>query len=461
MIATIQHNCSRKFLTAGIFIDLQKAFDSIWHNGMLYRLAELGLGDKFIKLMSSFLKERKIKVRVNNYTSEAKLCQVGLPQGSILSPLLFVIYIRDMLATVDGLALQYADDCSVICWKPNQTELNSTLSTTCDKVSDWLSKWRLKVNCSKTDVIYFKGQPTQLQISKQDIHITKETKVLGLLVDQTLRFKQQKEQARTTLAKKWGMLLPFIYQGLLPKTTRVILLTVIVPKALHNAYIWDPNCEVTLHSCLKDLLGAPFNPSTLTLHKMANVPPPEVKNDADIFSLCRLATKDATLYNILIQTKSSLQKKIKCCIVKLLGRHFEETEIDTKQFKRGKIKKALKEKADSMWQTHLTQGYNGEGLLSYVVSNYLDQSPIPLTLPRKLTGQLCSMLTGQAKLPAYQYKIAQTYSPTCSCKTEDETVHHYLFNCPNFYHLRKRTELDTTTNMISLISYIVESERFI
>ena len=459
MLSVIQHNCSRKYATAGIFVDLQKAFDSVWQDGMLYKLKELGFGSKFLKLIHSFLKDRKVKIRVNNYTSDAKSCQIGLPQGSILSPLLFITYIADMMKGIDGLPLQYADDCSIICWKPNQTELNETLTSTCRKITNWLSKWRLKVNCSKTDLVCFRGQPPQLEMSSENINIATETKVLGLIVDHKLTFRQHKNMANATLVRNWNMLLPYMLHGLSPKVIKTILNTVIIPKVFHNAFLWDSNSSMSLHCCLKDLLGVPFNPATDTLHKLADIPTLPIKYKADVFNLCRLAARDSILCSILHQTKSNIQKTIRSCLVKLLGRHFDSQNIRPDHFKRSNIKEILKSEALASWKTHMQQGHNGEGLLSQLEITHLDNSPIPLTLPRHITGQLCAVLTGHAKLQAFLYKIQYTYTPTCTCLLDDETVFHYLFSCPNYHNLRNRLNLDGTSHL-SLLTYIRESGRF-
>ena len=458
MISTIQHYCSKNYSTAGIFVDLQKAFDSVWHDGLIYRLVTLGFDHNFIKLISSFLKDRKIRIKVNDYTSDAKPCHIGLPQGSILSPLLFIIYIKDMLSDIDGLTLQYADDCSIICWKPNDIQLNENIKSACESISQWLSKWRLKANCSKTDLIYFKGTPAQMQISHENINSATETKVLGLVVDQKLTFKHQREVAKSTLTRKWNMLLPYVRHGLCPQVTRTILNTTILPKVLYNAFIWDTNEDMSLHTCLKDLLGVPFNPTTESLHRLANLPTIHIRYSNDILNLCRLAIEGDTLNNILLLEKSKLQKKIRSHIITLLGRHFGENPLSAEEFKKSKVKRLLKEESNRIWTTHLKQGHNCEGLLSQLEASHLEKAPIPLSLPRKTVGQLCSLMTGQTKLQAFLYKINQTYTPTCSCLIEDETVFHFISKCPNYSYLRYNIELNIEDHM-SLVSYIEKSGR--
>ena len=364
-----------------------------------------------------------------------------------------------MLSEADGLKLQYADDCSIICWKPNETQLEENLKSTCESISQWLSKWRLKANCTKTDLIYFKGQPTQMKISNENINITSETKVLGLIVDKSLKFKQQKELAKSTLNRKWNMLLPYIRHGLRPQVTRTILNTAILPKVLYNAFIWDINEEISLHTCLKDLLGAPFNPTTETLHKLANTPTIHIRYTNDILNLCRLAIEGETINNILCQDKSALQKKIRSHIIKVMGRHFTESPLQAVDFKKSKIKKLMKEEDTRAWTSHMRQGHNSEGLLGQLAVTHLIKKPIPMSLPREITGQLCSLMTGQTKLQAFLYKVRQTYTPTCSCLMEDETVFHFLNKCQNYICLRDIIDLDQADHM-SLISYIEQSGRF-
>ena len=101
-----------KLCAAALFLDLQKAFDTVNHQHTLYRLLELGLGGNFLHVIDSFLSKREINLKINNYIHPASKCQIGPPQGSVLSPLLFIIYIRDMLSNIAGTGLQYADDCT-------------------------------------------------------------------------------------------------------------------------------------------------------------------------------------------------------------------------------------------------------------------------------------------------------------------------------------------------------------
>ena len=459
LIANVQHNCSIKFPTAGLFVDLQKAFDSIWHNGLLYRLAELGFRGKFLKLIENFLKHRKLRICVNNYISPAKLCNIGLPQGSVLSPLLFLIYIRDMLANADGLSLQYADDCSVICSKPDQTSLHQTLGSTCQIITDWLKKWRLKVNCGKTDSIFFNSFPTNLLISNEAINIVSETKVLGLFVDKNLSFSKQRDISKATISRKWNLLVPYIHNGLLPRATKTILSTVILPKVCYNLFLWDKS-DFSIHKYMKDLSGCIFTPSTLTLHKLTNIKPFEIRKKAEIFSLCRLAAADSTLNYILSLNKSKLQKQILCCLAKLLGRRFDHKSIKIDHFSRYTIKKVLAKEEKSLWKTHTQYDYNSTGLLGSLERDFLDKHPIPLHVSRKLVGLLCGLLTGQIQLQAHLYNLRLTFTPTCSCLMEDETVHHYIFSCPNYEHLRQNVNPDPH-DYSSMLDFIKESERFI
>ena len=138
LLAELTHQLKAKAHTAAIFLDLQKAFDTVWHQGMILRLKELGISGNFLHVIHSFLTTRFINLKVNGYTHPAKICTTGLPQGSVLSTLLFIIYTRDMLSETVGKGLQYPDDCTVLFTGTDSRELQKTCQLNCTKIQPWI-----------------------------------------------------------------------------------------------------------------------------------------------------------------------------------------------------------------------------------------------------------------------------------------------------------------------------------
>jgi hypothetical protein len=88
-------NCNNKISTAAVFLDIKKAFDIAWHSGLLNKLSKLEFSTISMKLIGSFLSPRKFRVSVEGEISTPRVMQAGVPQGSVLSPTLFTIYIND------------------------------------------------------------------------------------------------------------------------------------------------------------------------------------------------------------------------------------------------------------------------------------------------------------------------------------------------------------------------------
>jgi retron-type reverse transcriptase len=102
-------NFNNKMSTAAVFLDIKKAFDTTWHSGLMYKLSKLEFSNSLTKLIGSFLSQRKFRVSVEGEMSSPREMQAGLPQGSVLSPTLFNLYINNALQTHVHLAL-FADD---------------------------------------------------------------------------------------------------------------------------------------------------------------------------------------------------------------------------------------------------------------------------------------------------------------------------------------------------------------
>ncbi|KAL9950201.1 hypothetical protein ACROYT_G042672 [Oculina patagonica] len=129
-----------KKVTGSIAIDLSKAFDSICHNLLLAKLSAYGVGDAATKFLHSYLSERKQRVKVNGIFSDWLPVYCGVPQGSLLGPLLFNIFINDLNFVVQVSSLRlYADDTTTYASDSNTTALELSLNQDLDKLSSWFS----------------------------------------------------------------------------------------------------------------------------------------------------------------------------------------------------------------------------------------------------------------------------------------------------------------------------------
>ena len=97
----------------GFFLDLSKAFDKVWHDGLLYKLRRMGICGKYFGLIDSFLSDRFQRVLLNGPTSKCLQIKAGVPRGSILGTLLFLVYINDLLEGLTSNVELFADDTSV------------------------------------------------------------------------------------------------------------------------------------------------------------------------------------------------------------------------------------------------------------------------------------------------------------------------------------------------------------
>lgn len=180
----------------GIFCDLSKAFDCVDHNTLILKLKYYGLRGQSLQLVLSYLSSRQQKVGVNGATSSGSLVRVGVPQGSILGPFLFLAYINDlpfMMANSTDMIL-FADDTSLI-FKTDRKSLNvSNLNNSLNVLSDWFATNNLLLNAAKTKCLKFTLQKARSQsdlnvmLDGNKLDFIKETVFLGITLDDKLQW---------------------------------------------------------------------------------------------------------------------------------------------------------------------------------------------------------------------------------------------------------------------------------
>ena len=116
----IYQSLDEGFDVRSVFLDICKAFDKVWHDGIIFKMKQNGISGNLLNLLSNFLRNRKQRVVLNGQTSSWADVNAGVPQGSILGPLLFLIYINDLADGLSSNAKLFADDISLFSVVHNQ-----------------------------------------------------------------------------------------------------------------------------------------------------------------------------------------------------------------------------------------------------------------------------------------------------------------------------------------------------
>ena len=185
----------RKEFVIGIFLDFSKAFDTVDHAILLQKLCHYGIGGNALKWFTSYLSNRRQYVTYNGVVSAMKGISCGVPQGSILGPLLFLIYINDLCSMCKYTTpILFADDANLFCSGPDIKTMESNINNELTEISLWLKVNKLSLNIKKTHYMVFSKKKTprnelRLQIDGEAINEVYKTKFLGVIIDNKLNWK--------------------------------------------------------------------------------------------------------------------------------------------------------------------------------------------------------------------------------------------------------------------------------
>ena len=229
-----------------VYLDLKKAFDKVPHNRLMWKLRNIGgIKGKLEEWMRNYLTEREMRTVVKGVKSEWRTVTSGVPQGSVLGPIMFLIYINDMPEGVRSYMNMFADDAKIMRRVTNMEDCNM-LQNDLDKIYEWSKKWQMEFNTSKSCVMKMgrsKYRPHKdYQLGKKTIIEVSEEKDLGVTIQNNL---SPEKHINRIFGKTYSMLqsIGLSFNYLDENMMKKILTTLIRPQLEYAAVIWSPHMK--------------------------------------------------------------------------------------------------------------------------------------------------------------------------------------------------------------------------
>lgn len=290
---------------AAVFLDLQKAFDTVDHNRLLDKLEKIGIRGVAGDLIKSYLEKRKQLVKLDGWKSDTLNITSGVPQGTILGPLLFIIYINDIfnVKLKNCTIISYADDTVILCQENTWELLKNTLEKQLFLVKDWLDENILTLNMKKTVYITFGNYsdsiPSDFSISIDNnlIQRVRETKYLGIIIDQHLKWESELK-SRVKRTNYLVYVIAKLSKVLRPKELTTIVYGLYYSVATYGIIAWGS----AYNNVLKPILST--NKRIVNIMKLANAtsnlplhPQKKYIYESLLYHYKDLATKNRSYYN--------------------------------------------------------------------------------------------------------------------------------------------------------------------
>ena len=414
----------------GVFLHIPKAFDKVWHKGLLYKLEQNGIKGPLLNILADFLRSKKQRVVLNGQHSSWSDILAGVPQGSILGPLLFLIYINDL---ADGLQCNpklFADDTSLFSTVYDINEATNSLNNDLVKITQWAYQWKMSFNpdISKQahEVIFSRKRSIvthpPLNFNGIPVAQTNSQKHLGMQLDRKLNFEEYLSKVESKVNKTKSIIRKL--QNVLPRSALItIYKSFIRPHLDYGDIINDKAFNEYFHAKLESLQ---YN-ATLA-----------------ITGAIRGSSSEKVYEELGLETLKS-------------RRWYRKLSLWYKVLKNESPSYLFNTVPNSTAQRQTTN--SGITPTFFAKHDYFKNSFFPSAIPITPLGIkfLTRLRIGFSHLKEHKFRhnFQDSIDPMCSCNSGIETTAHFLLHCPNF-----NTQRQTLFDKIATIdaNILIENE---
>ena len=429
--------------TALVFCDFSKAFDRVWHRGLLFKLEKYGLTGNVLLWLKDYLSNRKQCVVVKNEKSSEVSIAAGVPQGSVLGPLLFLVYINDITDNLLSVTRLFADDTALSFSSKNLRETENHINYDLEQLSVWSKNWLMNFNPQKTETMIITNHELsfipQFLFDNCSIPLVNQHKHLGVTISNDGKWNSHVNETISRVTKYISTLRKLKYV-LSRKNLEKLYLVYVRPILEYACEVWD-NCNITDVNKIENLqyeagriiTGLPiFTKKSLIYEELNWLSLEKRRQNRKLF----------LFYNIVHDNAPNYLKSLLPPIVSDFSNYNlrNRENFQSPAYRLRLTDSSFIPSASNNWNNLPSNIKDSDTLASFKNSVYTKKKIKHKYFleygPRKVNQIHCQLRNQASSLNYDLYRVNLTNRMSCDCGAAAENSIHFLLRCPLFHNQR-------------------------